>query len=112
MVIKCTISTSRTKGARSINASIRTSGSAHPGWMYTRMPDSTQRKASAGLLSFLLYSTSHDMTDLLRSLRTAALPTQTGTGLEWGPLTHGLFVTDGGVITGAVEELLKQLQHL
>src|SRR5437763_1441088 len=61
MVIMCTISTSCTKGARRINASTRVSGSAQPGWMYTRIPDCTHRNASSEVRNFFLYSISHDI---------------------------------------------------
>src|ERR1035437_1808809 len=61
MVIVWTISTPRTHEPRRIRASTRVSGSAHPGWIYTRIPDSTQRKASSGVCTFLAYSISHDI---------------------------------------------------
>src|ERR1035441_9994395 len=61
MVSRCMTSTSFTKGARPIRASTRASGSAQPGWMYTRIPDSTQDTASCAVTSLLRYCSIQDI---------------------------------------------------
>src|SRR5271157_658704 len=60
-VSKCITSTFFTKGARTISASTRASGSAQPGWIYTRIPDSTQDTASRAVISLLRYWSVQDM---------------------------------------------------
>src|SRR5579871_2334505 len=71
MVIMWTISTSCTSGARRISASTRVSGSAHPGWMYTRIPERTQSSASSGACNLFLYSSSQE--DILLPKRPRSL---------------------------------------
>src|SRR5208282_3725377 len=101
MVSRWTISTSRTWGARRIKASTRVSGSAQPGWTYTRIPDCTQRSASSGVRNFSLYSVRQDMTCL------SILHGFTGGGGHCR-----LLIPQRGVKNRPVEELFQQLQHL
>src|SRR6185369_11557750 len=90
-----TISTSSTSGPRSISASTSVSGSAQPGWIYTRMPDCTERNASCGVRSFFLYSISHDIACLLLSDISALR----------------LLVSDRCVINRPLKKLLQHLQQ-
>src|SRR5208337_1681178 len=60
-VSRCITSTSLTKGARTISASTSASGSAQPGWIYSRIPDSTQETASRAVISLLRYWSIQDM---------------------------------------------------
>src|SRR5690348_11981699 len=96
----CTISTSRTSGPRSISASTRTCGVAQPGWMYTLIPDSTQRRASRAVSSFLLYSFSQAMISplLLANRR------------EFIGHTYPL-VPERRIVGGTIKKLFEELQH-
>src|SRR5436190_21792907 len=98
----CTISTSRTAGPRRINASTSVSGSAHPGWMYTRIPDSTKRSASSAVRSFCEYSASHD---ILLSLggRSQAFDLH---------LCTRFLISNCSVVNRPIEEVIEQLKHL
>src|SRR5581483_2914746 len=97
----CTISTSCTSGPRSISASTRTCGVAQPGWMYTLIPDSTQRSASRAVSSFRLYSLSQAMiSPLLLAYRRELIGH-----------TYPL-VTERRIVGGTIKKLFQQLQHL
>src|SRR5271166_6084028 len=105
MVIMCTISTSLTLGPRRIRASTSVSGSAHPGWIYTRIPDSTHRKASSDVCNFLVYSFSQDIScDPL-------MPFLAVRGFPYCRVRDPPFVTDGRIVHGAIKKLFQQLQH-
>src|SRR5438477_9507653 len=101
IVIMWTISTSRTAGPRRISASTSVSGSAQPGWMYTRMPDSTKRNASSAVRIFCEYSASHD---ILLSLggRSHAFDLH---------LRARFLISDCSVVNRPIEEVVEQLQH-
>ena len=101
MVIMCTISTSRTAGPRRINASTSVSGSAQPGWMYTRILDSTKRNASFAVRILCEYSASHD---ILISLGGRSL----SFNLHLGPR---FLISDCSVVNRPIEEVVEQLQH-
>src|SRR5215469_13784539 len=101
----CTISTSRTSGARRIRASTSVSGSAHPGWMYTRMADRTQLSAWSGVCSFFAYSLSQDMIVFPTGFSFCCY-------LRDCPLSNCQLVTDGAIVDRPVKKLVQPLEHL
>src|ERR1019366_5133360 len=103
MVSRCMTSTSLTKGARPIRASTRASGSAQPGWMYTRIPDSTQDTASCAVTSLLRYCSIQDI-DPNPFLRR--------NGFRFhGVAGGGTLVPQCGVVNGKMKEFVQQF-HL
>src|SRR5579863_8711425 len=100
MVIMWTISTSRSSGARRISASISVSGSAQPGWIYTRMPDRTHCSASSAVFSRTLYCVSH-IYEPLAGAKCALL--QAGPSLR--------FISYRSIINGPVEEHFEHLEQ-
>src|SRR5215470_1366034 len=70
--------------------------------MYTRMPDWTQRSASSGVLSFFLYSISHDIVRFLLAYLTCPNLFRD----RARPL-----VSSRSIENRAIEELIQQLQH-
>src|SRR5215469_5138947 len=65
------------------------------------MPDCTQRKASSGVLSFFLYSISHNMS--------GDSPSHSITVKLRG--THAL-VSHRGVVQGGIKKFVEQFEHL
>src|SRR5271157_974593 len=89
-----------------MRASTRVSGSAQPGWIYTRIPHFTDCNASSGVRSFFRYSVSHN----IPSLRTGSQLSAISSSAKSRPRCCVL-IAYRHVIDGTVEEMAEQLQH-
>src|SRR5215469_13981665 len=107
MVIMWTISTSCNSGARRISASTSVSGSAHPGWMYTRIPDATQLRAWSAVCNFLVYECSQDIVPFVLLTSLARFSCLCECVLCNRPL-----IAHGRVVNRPVEELIQPFEHL
>src|SRR5450759_1182532 len=103
MVSRCMTSTSFTKAARPIRASTSASGSAQPGWIYTRIPDSTHATASRAVTSLLRYCSIQD-------IDTGPLLSRNCFRFH-GVAGGGTLVPQRGVVNGEAKKLFQHFQQ-